>query len=839
MRKIVALLAAVLCASLEISAAQEARVPHLTGSTVRVSVPEDTKIEAVGEGIVTLRSQNKLAFYDISRQHFFGGFSYMPVGGYSDKTVFSGGVCAVKTEETVNGSRATVYCILRPDGSKIRLKPEEFRKLGNFSDGLAPGKKATGAFSTAPAFVSAEGKPVLDAFTKGKTIYEDLKVRPISDGMRALFADSWGFATASGKIVVPATYKKAGNFSEGFALVAGASGKYAVIDKSGKAVVPESIDGGWQDPRDFHDGWAYLPAKGVFVDTKGNLSPEVEAVTDFFSGRALVKVGWNGFGIIDTSFGEPEPLKFESEPMLFKDSPTHFVGGYYLFDSYDYTYLIDSAGGLVMKTSGACHGTGLWEGPWITLWYDTEEGISYDHEAYAVCNVEGEIAVVFDCSGKFASIPEAKPRDVEVVSEDRVGPPIDPPVQEDDDDDQGSEGKKNIASKDGSGSASSVVEAVNVIFDEPYEGPRDAEVYSNVELGKPLRPGDTLRIAVLAEGEKDRVKTPLATIRSGGAAKTENMTPEGPGVFFSVLKAGKTSVEVHVSQEKDPSLDAKWMLEGRREINFNADQASGAEATVRIVTDPAGIPGTLFGDDLKGLFIMDFDQKHRITAYLNGNKEFPIPDFASYFWGPSRIEGFMEENGTKYIYMTGAVTAIGNWMDHGKDDDAGMLITLLVSLSDMNNEVTGGDPCYVVTTYPHRYRLSYTDLPDGGITLGLLERYSVGFGWVPSDDKRLVRKASKSYGFMTVQDSSEKPMDPDMLKGVQLHPVKKALELPSFYPGRNWFADDRQYEGAVKAFDRMYDAAGKGERLYTREECKAFVEKMIAVRGLKKLGSAR
>ena len=96
------------------------------------------------------------------------------------------------------------------------------------------------------------------------------------------------------------------------------------------------------------------------------------------------------------------------------------------------------------------------------------------------------------------------------------------------------------------------------------------------------------------------------------------MIPAGPGAFVSVLKAGNTFVEVHIGQEKEPSIDRKWLLEGHRDFTFNGDEVDNLDADVRIVTDPAGIKGTLFGDDTKGLFLVDFDQRKKFTVYWNG-----------------------------------------------------------------------------------------------------------------------------------------------------------------------------------------------------------------------------
>lgn len=314
-------------------------------------------------------------------------------------------------------------------------------------------------------------------------------------------------------------------------------------------------------------------------------------------------------------------------------------------------------------------------------------------------------------------------------------------------------------------------------------------------------------------------------------------TPEeadqvGPGIY-RIPKKPKGPIKLKVVPADHPEVTKKWALGGRQDFSKVPDShVANMFADVRIVTDPAGISGTPFGKDTKGLFIVDFNQKDKITAFWNGDESKPIKDFATYFWGPFRILGFDEDELGKYILMTGGITAVGNWLNYDKDNELlALMITLMVSMSDSNNENTDGDPTYLLLSYPHKYRIRYTDLSDGGMKLGLLERYSDVYGWVPSNDKRLIVKKRKNMGFATMTNQKEQPIETNALDGLELHWIQRPAGLPSFYPGRNWFMDEEQYQHMVGVFDKMYNSQGSDSinpEWSTPETRRAFIKSYIS-----------
>ncbi len=819
--------------------------PSVTKYTVRISVPDDTEIECISEGIVTLKSRGKLAFYSLKGRKMLTRFEWQGTGRYGEATAFSGGACAVKRDGN--------YYILYPDGTCKDLSGTEVKEIGNFQDGIAAGRKKKGDWGSEPAFFDRNGQPVLKDIVKGLGPYAELKVRKIHEGLRAVQADKWGFVDPSGRIVVEPRYNRVSDFSEGYALVSSGQNKFGVIDRTGAVVLEESISGGYQDPRAFHDGWAYLPGVSGFVNLQGQIREGFSNATDFSEGWMVSTVDYTQVGLIYKDFQTRKILKGHDGSSLHigPGAPDHLVKGHYLLEDYGDTYLFDKEGRLVLATdSPKCKMQALFDGGYISLVMDKSGNNPYDMAAVAVCGFSGKISVIFDRKGSYTEIggpenvkedPEPDPEPEPELEPVPVPQPVPAPKadsrQEESKDRSSRGGGRKTGEEDVEKTEFTIEKLIRVnIGDDLPNDDTDKKppiiIYINEEEPQP---GDTVIIAV-EPPENTQIKD--VTLREG--KKTRRMQNLGPGVYTAVLAAGLTAIDVNFVPGKDPQVKEKWALGGHRNFGqFENNAVDNLEADVRVVMDPSGIAGTPFGEETKGLLIVDFNQQQKFTAYWNDDRNQPIKDFGTYFWGPFRILGLTKEyDGQKYIHMTGGITAIGNWLDRPEGDLGGLLISLLLSMSDFNNDKTGGDPTYIMMTTPHRYRLSYTDLGDGGINLGLLERHSSAYGWVPSNDKRLIEKKTKNMGFMSMSDQSEVPMEPDILQGVELHWIKRPSGLPDFYPGRNWFLDDEQYRHTVEVFDRMYRSQTDkdyGEKWYTREECRQFIKDLVIRWSLKKI----
>ncbi len=149
---------------------------------------------------------------------------------------------------------------------------------------------------------------------------------------------SVGFVDKTGKVIIPAEYEQAGNFSEGFAW-AQKNRKLGFIDKTGKALTPFQYDaaGG------FSDGMAIVKKNGKFgfIDTTGKevIPCAYDDVWAFCQGLAAVKNGGK-WGFIDKTGKEVIPFQYDEASGFYQGLTAVKKGGKWGF--------IDKAGETVV-----------------------------------------------------------------------------------------------------------------------------------------------------------------------------------------------------------------------------------------------------------------------------------------------------------------------------------------------------------------------------------------------------------------------------------------------------------------------------------------------------------
>lgn len=156
---------------------------------------------------------------------------------------------------------------------------------------------------TGVGFIDKAGKVVIPAEYDGA---EDF-----SEGFAAVQKNGkWGFIDKTGKEITPLQYSDTGNFCEGMAAVV-KSGKIGYIDTTGKEVIPCAYD----DCYGFFQGLAPVKKGGKygFIDKTGELTIpcKFEAVSYFSDGLAMV-VQNGKCGYIDTSGEIVIPCKYEN-----------------------------------------------------------------------------------------------------------------------------------------------------------------------------------------------------------------------------------------------------------------------------------------------------------------------------------------------------------------------------------------------------------------------------------------------------------------------------------------------------------------------------------------------
>lgn len=148
-----------------------------------------------------------------------------------DTPRFDNGICAVCDTTPANGSSAGdpkyQWYILHKSGETTALD-HSITAVGNFCDGLAVAKANGKMF-----FINDKGKAVLPNVKPNSFV-----TYPLKDARRLFLGGfmKFGYLDAEGRVIIEPQYKYARNFSSNHAVVRNASGKYIIIDPTGREV---------------------------------------------------------------------------------------------------------------------------------------------------------------------------------------------------------------------------------------------------------------------------------------------------------------------------------------------------------------------------------------------------------------------------------------------------------------------------------------------------------------------------------------------------------------------------------------------------------------------------
>jgi WG containing repeat len=195
--------------------------------------------------------------------------------------------------------------------------PETWITFGEFSEGLAVARWALCPQCRNPGWVhgiiNEMGRLVIPP-RNSQTRYGSFH-----EGLAKYSDEGWGFIDREGRIVIPARFYEASDFSEGLAAVRlSEKHKFGYINQNGELAIPGPFD--WA--RDFHGGQAAVKLskdKYGFVDRSGKLvlsAKEWRDVADFSEGLAAVKVA-----VTDN----PVYLGYQNEKYGFIDRTGKFV----------------------------------------------------------------------------------------------------------------------------------------------------------------------------------------------------------------------------------------------------------------------------------------------------------------------------------------------------------------------------------------------------------------------------------------------------------------------------------------------------------------------------------
>ena len=188
----------------------------------------------------------------------------------------------------------TIQCIDVDMKTIFTLK--DAQQVSIFKEGLASFKKADKY-----GFIDKTGKVVIPCK------YDDVLF--FSDGLCAVavtkqIEDStyseWTYIDATGKTAINSVFEVAQNFNAGLAAVK-RNGKWSWIDKKDKDVFGNDF----QECQSFKDGFAAYKKEGFFglINKSGKLilEPSYPVIGNFYQGLAMVSIGPETVGFIDTT----------------------------------------------------------------------------------------------------------------------------------------------------------------------------------------------------------------------------------------------------------------------------------------------------------------------------------------------------------------------------------------------------------------------------------------------------------------------------------------------------------------------------------------------------------
>lgn len=252
---------------------------------------------------------------------------------YDECEDFTDGIARV----TYNDEHGFPYKFGAIDKTGKLVIPIEFDNIGKFKNGLAWAKKGniTGYIDKTGKFVKQCDYAIMhesEGFAVVKRIGSEYKgygiidkngnfllpmkydyIGGFSEGLSLVrpdfFEDRVYYIDKTGKKVLEIE-GNSGDFKEGLAYII-KNGKYGVIDKTGKVVIPIIYD----YVKDFNDGLAYVwkDDKIGYIDKNGNevVPIKYDYIGGFIEGLAVARIG-KKYGYVDKSGKEVIPIIYDS-----------------------------------------------------------------------------------------------------------------------------------------------------------------------------------------------------------------------------------------------------------------------------------------------------------------------------------------------------------------------------------------------------------------------------------------------------------------------------------------------------------------------------------------------
>lgn len=761
------------------------KTPFISGNTKFLQVPNllhDYTVGDVHEGVFSIKKGGQYEFWRITGKRLYAAEWEHTETSYEFFPYFNSGVCPmVSSKPAADGKKR--WHLLYLDGSVKELDPT-YQEITLFSDGLAIVKQKVN-YKDHYFYINVRGeKPFPNLRLNGDA---DDAMRPMRNGLRAfreykewsqefrtLYA--WGYMDANGKVVIPATYMKATDFSEGYAWVEKTLGEPQLIDKTGKVVFApgkynyysDVVNGKFYIQRSNSDNLEYYDITGKKLAVFNNGMP-------FYDGYAFVEVDVDGDNdgvkLINNNCEIVRHFSFEDFVAYNLDRMTFSPLGTVVYSDMNDASIRNNKGDVLISA---------WDGEWtdrISGFRNfTADGYAVmknilmnDKKYHGIINTTAELEWLFSTEeytkdwGDWPIEPEPEPDD-SVGFDDPIPEPV-PPTD-------GPEGPK-VRQKQ---------QYKITVKCEPAKGGS-----ASITPAKVFQYGDMTTLT--AKANKDWGITHVTSDAEGYAvpklgepfAVTTDMT-----LTVHFLEKDTTEAPQHTTA-----------LQGtRHKFLENKEWSMDTEIYAEISAEPN--ISSPYGENTYGF----------ITAMVDPNKQLVMPEFTAYlFTAPLKVCGYQFDRQTnrRWMVLEGGAYAVGNLLVH--PEGAGMMGLYFTAILALNNHSD-------FQLSPRRYRLEMLDYnaETGEFTCGAMQTFAANYGWLNSDDKRLDKKTQGF--FMTATDSG---LPGDLFQGAKLKVAPKRNDV-HWYPSIKWYKED---EGAMQ---QGIENLGKAYRTIQTDYDKVFGE---------------
>lgn len=735
----------------------------MTQDTKFVKVENNNySVTDVCEGVVTIKDGQDISFWRIDGSCLFGSnwknnnqaWHYWDdfENNKNNLPRFDSGVAVVRGKES-----GDCHTLLYLDGSTKTLD-ESWVKVTQFVDGIALAEQNING-----------NRKYFYINPIGEVAYPDLHInggdseamRPLRNGLRAApicldekgYNWAWGFIDESGKVVIPAKYKKAGNFNDGYCWVEkeGSSQKI-LIDTKGNELYKL---GEYQQPSKVGDGIFTINESGwlKYYDITGKELARVKSGTGFVGGHAFIEdTSDTALSLqavmVDTAFNVVKTLsnKVISTVEVADDRPKFGpIGLASIFNpNRGKQYVVDTNGDIVLcfKDNDYCHWRKL--GVFQKSGY-VKAGMTINDTQYtAFVRTDGEIAWIIgaDEMPEVAQMPQNPYTEIIVknIVDDTTKSPRDP------------KGPKTWTHS--KYSVSLTVEG---------EGSATLSTAEGIEYGENV----TLTI-------KPAKNWGLASIESDPQKNISS------GVPFTVTSNMNVKVKF-VEEEKIEAVPFTGCYECKIRNEVLTGSGYYTDFTVYAELNNGGDVESPYGANTNGMVTIMWDAEQRWEC-----------EFGSLyaFFRPMKVVGYQKDSttGKEWLVCDGGDIMYKDLLI----TTGNLLMTAYVNAMIMADGISSG------SMLPRRYRIELLDVDKskGEFTFGKMQAYSVKNG-------RWVDAQSDELRIQTHKRCADIGLSGEYFSGVKMKMANKRNDIP-WYPPKSWYKTESEFDRIIRALSDDY-----------------------------------